>query len=181
MPRTSSYCMNCKQLIWHSTTKLHSENSTISCGKIIKSRTNQIYVSLLFCRNSLRRIATNDDTEFSRESIVNLMEKFVKTVNVMDETILVPCRLMDRTVSVSQKPNTTSFTHQISHRYQQSVWQMVTLPNDWWKHVDETRLLEANAHQETIVSWLFFVVDICLRHFSVFLLQFVWYFNNNHK
>ncbi|XP_031640533.1 uncharacterized protein LOC116352241 isoform X2 [Contarinia nasturtii] len=49
-------------------------------------------------RNSLRRIATNDDTEFSRESIVNLMEKFVKTVNVMDETILVPCRLMDRTV-----------------------------------------------------------------------------------
>lgn len=48
----------------------------------------------------MRRIATNDDTEFSRESIVNLMEKFVKTVNVMDETILVPCRLMDRTVSV---------------------------------------------------------------------------------
>lgn len=57
------------------------------------------FISLI-CRNSLRRIATNDDTEFSRESIVNLMEKFVKTVNVMDETILVPCRLMDRTVSV---------------------------------------------------------------------------------
>lgn len=51
-------------------------------------------------RNSLRRIATNDDTEFSRESIVNLMERFVKTVNVMDETILVPCRLMDRTVRI---------------------------------------------------------------------------------
>lgn len=171
MPRTSSYCMNCKQLIWHSTTKLHSE--------IIKS-TNEMYVSFV-CRNSLRRIATNDDTEFSRESIVNLMEKFVKTVNVMDETILVPCRLMDRTVSVSPKP-ILHHTHQIPHRYQQSVWQMVTLSNDWWKHVDETRLLEANAHQETIVSWLFLVVytHYVFALFSLFLLQFVWYFNNNN-
>lgn len=53
----------------------------------------------VYYRNCLRRIARNDDHEFSRESIVNLMEKFVKTVNVMDETILVPCRLMDRSVS----------------------------------------------------------------------------------
>lgn len=52
-------------------------------------------------RNCLRRIARNDGQEFSRESIVNLMEKFVKTVNVMDETILIPCRLMDRTVGDS--------------------------------------------------------------------------------
>jgi len=52
-------------------------------------------------RNCLRRIARNDGQEFSRESIVNLMEKFVKTVNVMDETILVPCRLMDRSVGDS--------------------------------------------------------------------------------
>lgn len=61
-----------------------------------------------YYRNSLRRIATNDDTEFSRESIVNLMERFVKTVNVMDETILVPCRLMDRTVRILLiEPNMT--------------------------------------------------------------------------
>ncbi|XP_055311162.1 uncharacterized protein LOC129573963 isoform X2 [Sitodiplosis mosellana] len=62
---------------------------------------DRIFPARYTVRNSLRRIATNDDTEFSRESIVNLMEKFVKTVNVMDETILVPCRLMDRTVGDS--------------------------------------------------------------------------------
>jgi hypothetical protein len=46
-------------------------------------------------RNCLRRIARHDDTEFSNQSIMNAMEKFVKAVNDMDETILVPCRLMD--------------------------------------------------------------------------------------
>jgi hypothetical protein len=46
-------------------------------------------------RNCLRRIACHDDTEFSNQSIMNAMEKFVKAVNDMDETILVPCRLMD--------------------------------------------------------------------------------------
>jgi hypothetical protein len=46
-------------------------------------------------RNCLRRIARNDDTEFSNQSIMNAMEKFVKAVNDMDQTILVPCRLMD--------------------------------------------------------------------------------------
>ncbi|XP_037049399.1 uncharacterized protein LOC119083715 [Bradysia coprophila] len=67
-------------------------------------------------RNCLRRIARNDGQEFSRESIVNLMEKFVKTVNVMDETILVPCRLMDRSVgdssdNVRDAPKATSTPH----------------------------------------------------------------------
>ena len=46
-------------------------------------------------RNCLRRIARHDETEFSNQSIMNAMEKFVKAVNDMDETILVPCRLMD--------------------------------------------------------------------------------------
>jgi len=73
-------------------------------------------------RNSLRRIATNDDTEFSRESIVNLMEKFVKTVNVMDETILVPCRLMDRTVgdatdTIVPESNGSSSKHHHHHHH----------------------------------------------------------------
>lgn len=49
-------------------------------------------------RNCLRRIARHDDQEFSNQSILNAMEKFVKTVNAMDDTILVPCRLMDRKV-----------------------------------------------------------------------------------
>lgn len=52
-------------------------------------------------RNCLRRIARHDEVQFSKDSIVNVMEKFVKTVNVMDETILVPCRLMDRQVGDS--------------------------------------------------------------------------------
>lgn len=49
-------------------------------------------------RNCLRRIARHDDQEFSNQSILNAMDKFVKSVNTMDETILVPCRLMDRKV-----------------------------------------------------------------------------------
>ncbi|KAM7344827.1 uncharacterized protein ACRADG_011389 [Cochliomyia hominivorax] len=52
-------------------------------------------------RNCLRRIARHDELQFSKDSIVNVMEKFVKTVNIMDETILVPCRLMDRQVGDS--------------------------------------------------------------------------------
>ncbi|XP_039760370.1 mid1-interacting protein 1-B [Pararge aegeria] len=46
-------------------------------------------------RNSLKKIARNDNTEFSKQSVLNDMEKFVKTVNTMDETVLVPCRLMN--------------------------------------------------------------------------------------
>ncbi|EDW61824.1 putative uncharacterized protein DDB_G0281733 [Drosophila virilis] len=52
-------------------------------------------------RNCLRRIARHDEQQFSKDSIVNLMEKFVKTVNTMDDTILVPCRLMDRQIGDS--------------------------------------------------------------------------------
>ncbi|KAL3289758.1 hypothetical protein HHI36_023153 [Cryptolaemus montrouzieri] len=57
-------------------------------------------------RNSLRRIARNDDTEFSHQSILHVMEKFVKSVNTMDETILVPCRLMDLKVGDELDPTT---------------------------------------------------------------------------
>ncbi|XP_017045122.1 dentin sialophosphoprotein [Drosophila ficusphila] len=52
-------------------------------------------------RNCLRRIARHDEQQFSKDSIVNVMEKFVKTVNIMDDTILVPCRLMDRQIGDS--------------------------------------------------------------------------------
>ncbi|CRK92677.1 CLUMA_CG006280, isoform A [Clunio marinus] len=48
-------------------------------------------------RNCLRRII-HDDQEFSNQSIINVIERFVKTVNLMEETILVPSRLMDRQV-----------------------------------------------------------------------------------
>ncbi|XP_065165142.1 mid1-interacting protein 1A [Atheta coriaria] len=56
-------------------------------------------------RNCLRRIARHDETEFSNQSILNAMEKFVKSVNTMDETILVPCRLMDLKVGDDQDPS----------------------------------------------------------------------------
>lgn len=49
----------------------------------------------------MRRIARHDDQEFSNQSILNSMEKFVHTVNSMNETILVPSRLMDRQVGKS--------------------------------------------------------------------------------
>ncbi|XP_019880336.1 mid1-interacting protein 1-like [Aethina tumida] len=61
--------------------------------------------SLENSRNCLRRIARNDDKEFSHQSILNVMETFVKTVNTMDETILVPCRLMDLKVGDENDPS----------------------------------------------------------------------------
>lgn len=45
-------------------------------------------------RNCLRR-TRGEEAEFSNQSIFSSMEKFVKAVQEMDETILVPCRLLD--------------------------------------------------------------------------------------
>ncbi|KAK2585168.1 hypothetical protein KPH14_008668 [Odynerus spinipes] len=47
---------------------------------------------------SLRRIARHDEPEFSCASILNSMERFVKTVSEMEETILIPRRLLDLAV-----------------------------------------------------------------------------------
>ncbi|XP_072401880.1 mid1-interacting protein 1-like isoform X2 [Diabrotica undecimpunctata] len=69
--------------------------------------------------NCLRRIARHDDTEFSNQSILNVMEKFVKTVNKMDETILVPCRLMDLKVGDEQDPACQNSKTKSSHSVHQ--------------------------------------------------------------
>jgi len=65
-------------------------------------------------RNCLRRII-HDDQEFSNQSIITVIERFVKTVNLMEETILIPSRLMDRQVGDEndsvQPPKTTSHHH----------------------------------------------------------------------
>ncbi|XP_012284394.1 uncharacterized protein LOC105701848 [Orussus abietinus] len=53
-------------------------------------------------RTSLRRIARHEESEFSNASILNTMEKFVRTVNEMEETILVPSRLLDLAVGDSR-------------------------------------------------------------------------------
>ncbi|XP_011205425.2 prophage side tail fiber protein homolog StfR [Bactrocera dorsalis] len=72
-------------------------------------------------RNCLRRIARHDEPQFSKDSIVNVMEKFVKTVKVMDDTILVPCLLMDRQVGDSTDiipapgKNSTANQHTMQH------------------------------------------------------------------
>ncbi|XP_044595501.1 mid1-interacting protein 1 [Cotesia glomerata] len=63
-------------------------------------------------RTQMRRITWNDEAEFSNASILNSMEKFVKAVNEMDETILVPSRLLDLAVgdagdTVCQKGKST--------------------------------------------------------------------------
>ncbi|XP_046383433.1 mid1-interacting protein 1 [Ischnura elegans] len=50
-------------------------------------------------RNCIRGIARGDEKEFSNQSILNTMKCFVRAVNEMDETILVPCRLMDMKLS----------------------------------------------------------------------------------
>ncbi|XP_077267353.1 uncharacterized protein LOC143900181 isoform X2 [Temnothorax americanus] len=47
---------------------------------------------------TLRRIARHDEPEFSNASILNSMEKFVRTVSEMEDTILVPSRLLDLSV-----------------------------------------------------------------------------------
>ncbi|XP_014223613.1 uncharacterized protein LOC106650213 isoform X1 [Trichogramma pretiosum] len=52
-------------------------------------------------RTSLRRIARHDEPVFSNASILNSMEKFVRTVNDMEETILIPSRLLDLAVGDS--------------------------------------------------------------------------------
>ena len=55
-------------------------------------------ISLFDYRCSLRRIARHEEPEFSNASILNSMEKFVRSVNEMEETILVPSRLLDLAV-----------------------------------------------------------------------------------
>jgi len=57
----------------------------------------ELFFVVFFCRNCLRRII-HDDKEFSNQSIINVIERFVKSVNMMEETILIPSRLMDRQV-----------------------------------------------------------------------------------
>ncbi|XP_033227398.1 uncharacterized protein LOC117179572 isoform X2 [Belonocnema kinseyi] len=51
--------------------------------------------------SSLRKIARHEEPEFSNASILNSMETFVRTVNEMEETILVPSRLLDLAVGDS--------------------------------------------------------------------------------
>lgn len=56
-----------------------------------------------FCfRASLQRLIKHDVTAFSNTSILNSMERFIRTVREMEDTILIPSRLLDLTVGDSQ-------------------------------------------------------------------------------
>lgn len=76
-------------------------------------------------RNSLRRIARNDDHEFSKDSIINVIEKFVKTVNGMDETILIPCRLMDLKIGDTTDSIAPQLTKQHHHHARRNGHQSI--------------------------------------------------------
>lgn len=61
------------------------------------------YHYLYFCfRASLQKLAKHDVIGFSNNSILNSMERFIQTVCEMENTILIPSRLLDLTVGDSQ-------------------------------------------------------------------------------
>lgn len=61
------------------------------------------YHYLYFCfRASLQKLAKHDVIGFSNNSILNSMERFIQTVREMEDTILIPSRLLDLTVGDSQ-------------------------------------------------------------------------------
>ncbi|KAF2881867.1 hypothetical protein ILUMI_24299 [Ignelater luminosus] len=53
-------------------------------------------------RNYFRRLGLHENSEFSNQSILSAIGEFVKAITTMDETILVPCRLMDLKVGDEQ-------------------------------------------------------------------------------
>ena len=66
----------------------------------------EIFSFFSCCRNStLRKTMSFDHTksEFSQQSVVFAMERFSRAVANMDETVMVPCKLMD--VPVGSDPN----------------------------------------------------------------------------
>lgn len=61
------------------------------------------YHYLYFCfRASLQKLAKHDVIGFSNNSILYSMERFIQTVCEMENTILIPSRLLDLTVGDSQ-------------------------------------------------------------------------------
>ncbi|KAK4871884.1 hypothetical protein RN001_016008 [Aquatica leii] len=49
-----------------------------------------------------RRLGLHDNSEFSNQSIISAISELVKSITAMEETILVPCRLMDLKVGDEQ-------------------------------------------------------------------------------
>lgn len=67
----------------------------------------------LCCRHSARRVGPHKEAEFSSQSIMKAMERFVDAVQDMEQTILVPSRLIDLKVgdesdTIDSKPKDMS-------------------------------------------------------------------------
>lgn len=55
--------------------------------------------------NSVRMNKTDELSDFSSQSILCAMDRFVKAVNHMNETVMVPCRLLDVNVDSTKNPS----------------------------------------------------------------------------
>lgn len=101
----SKYAYNCPLTSLKGLTKiLFPLTATLSTINLIDENTITLNPPSSTYRNALKRIARHDDQDCSKESILNMMDRFVKTVSVMDDTILIPSRLMDREVSFLDFP-----------------------------------------------------------------------------
>jgi len=67
-------------------------------------------------RNYIRRLGLHDNSEFSNQSILSAIGELVKAINTMDETILVPCRLMDLKVGDEQDHTAAPKKHNSKHK-----------------------------------------------------------------
>jgi hypothetical protein len=56
-------------------------------------------------RTHKRKITSREESgEFSQSSILSAMDRFVQSVSEMDETVMIPSRLMDMSPNVDEKP-----------------------------------------------------------------------------
>lgn len=55
--------------------------------------------------SSVRMNKTDELSDFSSQSILCAMDRFVKAVNNMNETVMVPCRLLDVSVDTTKPPH----------------------------------------------------------------------------
>ena len=132
--------------------------------KIILHQNKLILFFLFSSRcSSLRKIARHEETEFSNASILNSVEKFVKSVNEMEETILVPSRLLDLAVgdstdTICEKTKAKSGNSIKDTLYNTDLFRLYNIVNQM-----KTDLLWSQENTEEIdeyVSILIFILSL---------------------
>lgn len=76
---------------------------TLSNNAMLYNSVDTYYPSGNDDNSSVRMNKTEELSDFSSQSILCAMDRFVKTVNNMNETVMVPCRLLDVSVESSEK------------------------------------------------------------------------------